>query len=146
MELEPTTLLATTGARIQALVVSPSPVLRNAYGTALSRDGYHVVHASTTDDVLWSLVAGRLGDGVPVHLVVADARTAGIDALLSEVRSGSSAPAIVVAGQPGARLRDVERVEDALNVDQMRAAVQRALSTAVTRDPESGKYKKPVKA
>lgn len=146
MDLEPTALLAPTGPRIQALVVSPSPVLRNAYGTALARDGYHVVQATTTDDVLWTLVAGRLGDGFPTHLIIADSRTAGIEALLSEVRGGSSPPAIVVAGAAGARLADVERVEDALNVDRMRSAAARAMSTAVTKDPDSGKYRRPTKS
>ncbi|MBX3466171.1 MAG: response regulator [Planctomycetes bacterium] len=115
----------------RALLVSPSFVLRNSYAAALEDDGRAVAEAASADEVLWCLVAARMGDASPVDVIVADLDTPGVQPLLAEVRASPRSPGLVlvVGAAPRSldpRLAGVEVVHDPRDVEGLRGAVGRA--------------------
>lgn len=122
----------------RALLVSPSFVLRNSYAAALEDDGRAVAEAASAVEVLWSLVAARMGDALPVDVIVADLDTPGVQPLLAEVRASPRSPGLVlvVGAAPRSlepRLAGVEVVHDPRDVEGLRGAVGRALTRVERR-------------
>lgn len=121
----------------RTLVVSPSFLLRSAYSLALEDQGHVVMEAGSADEVLWSLVAARTGDGEPVDLIIADAATFGARALLTEVRASPRPPAMVVVGveEPSDdELAGTVVVSNARKLDDVLSAVSRALAGSHGRE------------
>lgn len=132
----------------RTLVVSPSFLLRSAYSLALEDEGHVVTEASSADEVLWCLVAARTGDGDPVDLIVADASTRGAQALLGEVRGSPRPPAMVMVGLDGPAgepLTDMIVVPNARKLDDVLAAVERALAGQSGRQDEGAADVRPLR-
>jgi len=85
--------------RRRALVVSTSFMLRASYASALELDGWLALEACSTDEVLWCLVAARVGEAGPIELVVADVETPGVQVLLREVHDSPRPPVLVFVGR-----------------------------------------------
>lgn len=117
--------------RRRALVVSTSFMLRNSYAAALEHDGWLALEACSTDEVLWCLVAARMGEAGPIELVVADAETPGVQVLLREVHDSPRPPALVFVGRgrtPSSPPPEgAEWVRDGRSGEDLRRAVNRAL-------------------
>lgn len=117
--------------RRRALVVSTSFILRNTYASALEQDGWLALEACSTDEVLWCLVAARMGEAGPIELVVADAETPGVQVLLREVHDSPQPPVLVFVGRGRAQPtftppEGISWVRDGRSGDELRVVVQRA--------------------
>lgn len=117
--------------RRRALVVSTSFMLRSSYASALEVDGWLALEACSTDEVLWCLIAARMGEASPIELVVADAETPGVHVLPREVQDSPHRPVLVFVGRGRAPTlappQSVEWVRDGRSGDELRRAVDRAL-------------------
>jgi hypothetical protein len=125
---------STAAPRRRALVVSTSFMLRNSYASALELDGWLALEACSTDEVLWCLVAARMGEAGPIELVVADAETPGVQVLLREVNDSPNPPTLVFVGRGRAPTipppTGIAWVRDGRSGDELRQVVSRTVEVA----------------